>query len=75
MNYQETIDQLRHFAPVSAFGHHLPNPDPESIAKDILGSWEECRAYHKEDWSDLDEGALMEYAERLAEELQEFSEE
>lgn len=69
MGYQETIDQLSYFAPVEAFRHHLPSPDPERIAQGIKENWEGCAG---EDWSPLDERALEDYAERLSERLKEL---
>ena len=73
MSYQETLRQLSYLAPAESFQHHLPNPDPERIARDIEENWEYCRIYHEtEDWPALDRRALKDYAERLAEELKEL---
>lgn len=72
MNYQETLIQLSYFAPVEAFRHHLPTPDPRHIARDIEENWESCREIFGEDWQPLDERALEAYAERLSKELKEL---
>jgi len=74
MSYRETMRQLSYFAPAELFRHYLPNPDAESIAKDIEQNWEYCRIYHEtEDWPALNQLALKDYAERLVEKLKVYS--
>jgi len=72
MGYQETLIQLCYFAPVEAFRHHMPNPDPKHIARDIEENWESCKDVFKEDWRPLNERALEDYAERLSKRLKEL---
>jgi len=72
MSFQETLIQLSYFAPVVAFRHHLPEPDPRNIARDIEENWESCKEVFREEWRPLNERALEAYAERLSKELKEL---